>query len=539
MDDDLELLEREYCPPLDPALVRAICLDFDHTDPEQLSRVRELLNSIKQTAVEEQFTEFDPSGSSGGATRSSPGKGSSSELESNTESNVSYSTTTEPIGLSKDLSTLSLSNRSGSASEDSTEAAGGFFDDAELLDTPTKELRLAETFPTLRPSFVSFTLKKCSGNFSKATDVLLNHVYFEDSPSTPGEEPAIAKGVDAFFEEHTVVPRGRKGKGKNKRNLDIHARSASSPETSQAEQINRWHETSRDVDFISTRTNTSMKTIASLYHKNGASVSATIMALVEANIKDHRDAQVDDPTVLQNAIDLVSDFPSIELHHSIALIRLTHPSTAFAHELAKALKTAGRNASNGGIQVIPRYAPINLSDPTPSTPLSMSSTPSYAVPPSTSFLSAARTAAFAQAQAAHRKGKSDNLMKAAAGYYSQLGRDYDAALKAASAADADALVAAQSSSTILDLHGVSVKDATRIARERVTAWWHMLGEARITSGGRNGIGDGYRIVTGLGRHSEGGRAKLGPAVVKMLVREGWKVEVGSGEMFVTGVAARR
>jgi len=83
---------------------------------------------------------------------------------------------------------------------------------------------------------------------------------------------------------------------------------------------------------------------------------------------------------------------------------------------------------------------------------------------------------------------------------------------------------------------VNVKEAVRISRERVTTWWHELGEGRI--GGR-GIGSGYRIITGQGNHSDGGRAKLGPAVGKMLLREGWKVEVFSGILVVTGVATKK
>jgi hypothetical protein len=53
------------------------------------------------------------------------------------------------------------------------------------------------------------------------------------------------------------------------------------------------------------------------------------------------------------------------------------------------------------------------------------------------------------------------------------------------------------------------------------------------------VGEGYRIVTGLGRHSEGGRGKIGPAVLKTLMSEGWKVEVGTGELRVTGLARRK
>ncbi len=131
-------------------------------------------------------------------------------------------------------------------------------------------------------------------------------------------------------------------------------------------------------------------------------------------------------------------------------------------------------------------------------------------------------------------------MKAAAGYYAQEGRNYNANVKVMNQADADALVDQQSSYAILDLHGVTVADATRIARQRTQMWWDSLGEQRIAEygGARGGVGN-YRIVVGLGRHSADGRGKLGPAVVKALVKEGWKVEVGSGELLVTGVNRRR
>lgn len=537
MDEELNILEREYCPPVDPALVYAIFLDFDPDEQDRLQRARELLDPIKQSAIEEQYTEFDPSASSGQAARFSPGKSNgSSEEESRTET-ASQSAATDLTNLSNDISTLSLNNKFASVSEDSS--GGGYLNDIEQLDFATKEFRLVETFPTLRPALVSFALKKCNGNFGKATDELLNHVYFADSVDSPGAKHAIAKGIDAFSEEHTVAWRGRKGKSKKKRNLDIqNARSAFLPATSSAQQTNRWHDASRDVDLISSLTSQSQRNIASLYHENGASASATIMAILETDIKANGHIEGDNPAVLQNAIDLISDFPSLELPHALALIRLTHPSTASAHKLAKALVAQPERKSAGKIEVIPRYAPINLSEPSPLFSRPSSATPSLAVPHTTLALSDARSTAFTQASAAYRKGKSEPLMKAAAGYYSQLGRDYDAALKATSSAEADALVSSQSTPTQLDLHGVSVKDATRITRERVTAWWHGLGEGRIDLRGCSGMGEGYRIVTGLGRHSEHGISKLGPAVARMLVREGWKVEVGSGVLVVSGVAKR-
>lgn len=538
MDEELNILEREYCPPVDPALVYAIFLDFDTDEQDRLQRARGLLDPIKQSAIEEQYTEFDPSASSGQVARFSPGKSNgSSEEESRTET-ASQSAATDLTNLSNNISTLSLNNKSASISEDSSER-GGYLNDLEQLDFATKEFRLVETFPTLRPALVSFTLKKCDRNFGKATDELLNHVYFADSVDSPGAEQAVAKGIDAFFEERTVAWSGRKGKSKKKRNLDIqNGRSTSLPATSPAQQTNRWHDANRDVDLICSLTSQSQRNIASLYHGNGASASATIMAMLEADIKANGHIKGDNSVVLQNAIDLISDFPSLELPHALALIRLTHPSTASAHKLTKALVAQSDGKSAGKIEVIPRYAPINLSEPSPLSSRPGSATPLLAVPHTVLALNAARSTAFTQASAAYRKGKSEPLMKAVAGHYSQLGRDYDAALKAASSAEADALVSSQSTPTQLDLHGVSVKDATRIARERVTAWWHGLGEGRIDLRGYSGMGEDYRIVTGLGRHSEHGISKLGPAVARMLVREGWKVEVGSGVLVVSGVAKR-
>jgi hypothetical protein len=85
---------------------------------------------------------------------------------------------------------------------------------------------------------------------------------------------------------------------------------------------------------------------------------------------------------------------------------------------------------------------------------------------------------------------------------------------------------------------MSVKDAVRIAENRVERWWAGLGEERIPGQGRRGIGAGYAIVVGVGRHSEGGKSKLGPAVVRGLVKDGWRVEVGSGVVTVMGKVRR-
>ena len=407
--------------------------------------------------------------------------------------------------------------------------SGGYFKETEQFDTQTKESLLAETFPSLSVEKISYTLRKCGNNFGQATDELLNHVYFENTRTSSTEDEPVVKGIEAFSEEHHLPQRRKKGKGKKKQRVDLSGRGSNFSSESDGPPTpvtNHWVNTSQDVEFISSRTNQSTKTVASVYHANGASLSATVLEIVRKESKGCEQGEDPDATVLQNAITLHADFPTIDISDCLAILRLTSPSTSKAHELAKALMKQPTNetVSKGGIKLDLRYAPLDLSDSTTET----SKLPALApVARSRDFASTARARneAFQQASAAFRKGKSTPLMKAAAGYYAQEGRDLNANLKAMGAAEADALVSSQSGPTFLDLHGVTVANATRIVRQRTQAWWNSLGEQRIAewSGpGRRGGGEVFKIITGLGRHSEGGRGKLGPAVAKTLVNEGWK-----------------
>lgn len=495
---------------------------------------------MKASAVEEQLTDFEPSGYGGGSNHDSPGK-HSTDVDSNADTWATQTVSTDHSNLSSELSALSVSDRSGAGPEASS--GGGYFKDTEHFAVETKELLLAETFPNLRLELVTWTLKKCDNDFNKATDELLNHVYFEVASSSPTEGGPIAKGIDAFSEDHHVPQRSKKGKSKKKQRVSLYNADALYSSESDVPPTNRWLNTSRDVDFVTSRTSVPAKTVSSLYHTNGASLSATILAIVREDIKVHEKNAELDAALVQDAIALNADFPTLDLEYALALIRLTTPSTTRAHELAKALTQlpASETGGKGGIKLDFRYAPVNLSEPTPDTSKLPVLAPS-ARPRNYQSTARARSEAFQQASAAYRKGRSTPLMKAAAGYYAQEGRDLNANLKALSAAEADTFVMSQSGSDYLDLHGVTVADATRIAKQRTQAWWNNLGEQRIpewSGQGKRGGGEAYRIITGLGRHSEGGRGKLGPAVAKTLVNEGWKVVIEPGELLVTGLARRR
>jgi hypothetical protein len=480
-----------------------------------------VLQRLQVDALAEEGSLFDPSGTSGYVIESSADVGIREAGEkSNSDEALSLSNGTDTTTA---LSSLTL----GMSSESDIPGNDRIPDDFVNLDTDGKVAQLCELFPTEKLSDITYTLQKSNGDIMRSMDILLNHVYFNQSGGA--EEVVSIRGIDAFGEEK-VSRRGKQKKGKNRKfkNLDEYSSSSSS---SLDQSVNKWETANADITFITSRTDLPNAIVSSMYHKNGASRQKTILAFAMQNAAEQK-FQLPTDAFDMDAISLAQEFPSITYDTATALIRLTSPSTVYAHDFAKAL-TAPANGSSQIPHIVPQYAPIKL--------LSEEDTSQFLSPPTSpvsgnpSALLAARSKAFTQASQYHRKGKSDRLMGGAAAYYASLGRDYHSALQSATAAEADALVSSQSTPTQLDLHGVSVKDATRITSHRVRQWWDNLGEQKIKGGGRPGVGVGYRIVTGMGRHSEGGVSKLGPAVLRMLVNQGWKVEVGSGFIVVKGL----
>ncbi|KAI9769080.1 MAG: hypothetical protein M1840_004431 [Geoglossum simile] len=529
MDITIAQLEREYCPPLDAALVLAILLDYDLTTDPAVNQARTTLDHLKAQAIAEESTGFDPSGTSANFDHPIAVEAGGGGIERARSLGWSRSAETDQTDPSRSHSEPSWGPE-GTESDGLGDVQTEYAAELEALDDQGKRAVLKEMFSKLKPFSVENTLRKCQGNFQRTVEELLNRTFFEDAVGE-GEERINIRSVDAFAEDSGGNIGTRKNR-KRARRRQGHTKgsSASADEPSVA---NEWERMSKDIQFIASRIHKTTGEVSSAYHANGASLPKTIMAMLSG--VDNPTATAEEPFIRQNAFELCQEFPTISSTHAITLIRLTHPSTSAAHELALQLIAKPEDSSpTGRIQIITQYPPIETSSPQP-LPLKnqspQSTTPNAATLTTVSSLK--RDTAFAQASAAYRRGKSDPLMAAVASYYGDLGRDHDAAARAYYTAAADALVEAQSSDNMLDLHGVSVKDAVRIAREKVRIWWVGLGERSI--GGRASMGLRYKIITGVGRHSEGGKGKIGPAVVKMLMREKWKVEVGAGVVFVTGV----
>ena len=539
MAEILARLEAEYCPPLDSALLSAILSDFDLSKVEDVEAARGTLDVLKETAIAEELDGFDASGTGGLGDDASVAR----RPESCPDTSTTQSKETDATSVSSQLGRLDVNEAESTQNVNAINA-----DDLEQLDQGTKVELLKDVFGDRVTTYgIEHTLKKCKGNWNSAMEELLNHVYFNETNGTLDDERVSAKGVDAFAEEH-IIKSGRKSRPKKKHVKNgQHRRSSSLPGLSDGDAIpttNKWKSSADDVEFISSRIGIPTSTVSSIYYEKGASVSQTIAALLKASMETSKLLGTDETMISANAQQLGRDFPTISPDYLATLLRLTHPSTTAAHELAEALTSKPKNLVNGGIQIVPRSNPVNLSDGFENATNGKAKTPVRSRSPSSDLASPsirrdtyalARSAAFAQASAAHRKAKSDRLMGGAAAYYGQVGRDYVAMSANASAEAADQLAHSQSNSTQLDLHGVDVLNAVRIAKERVEGWWSGLGESRVN--GRVGAVDrqmGYRIVVGLGRHSESGKGKLGPAVSKALREEGWKIEVAGPVIVVKG-----
>lgn len=548
MDDIVAETEAQYCPPLDPALVSAILLDYDLSKAQDLAEAKRTLDELKEDAILQEAAGFDPSGT-GAVDDNSDAR---DQKKSNLGTSASQSQETDSTSITNGISSLDLEEQFSQSDLDyEIEEEVHDFDQ---LDETAKIKRLQNIFGDQVSRYsIQHTLRKYNGKWNAAVDDLLSQASFVDVGSSAEGHVVVAKGIDGFTEEQ-ILQRGRKGKARNRRaRIPNERRSSSLPglhDTPPAPTPNTWEIATDDVEFIAQHTGMSSSKVSSMYYTHGARLSDTLAAILtsKSNVKPR--VAVDDTVISTQGAELARDYPSVSEEHLLTLVKITYPSRKAAQELAQALVSKPRSPENGGIHIVPQFAPLEgvnaNADWNDVTRKAKSATTSRS--PSLDLASSsarrdtyaqAQATAFSKAGAAYRKARSDRLMGGAAAYYGQLGREYAALSSSAAAETADRLVASQSTSNELDLHGVDVANAVRIASEKVAEWWDRLGENRIN--GRVGAEDrlaGYRIVVGLGRHSEGGRSKIGPAVTKVLKQEGWRVEATGAIVTVRGPIKR-
>ncbi|EEP76341.1 predicted protein [Uncinocarpus reesii 1704] len=561
----LEELENEYCPPLDPALFAAIAHDYNLEDDDvgSIKALRDTLDELKVLAAAQENCDFDPSGTSGNGALEEDG--AASELSVPPSHRTLRSLETNITSLESSLSSLSVEKGKPTGKRKQPEATAQSGPTASNLSQrgaafsglglEEKKVYLNEMFPSIDQFTISHTLGKCDGDVDRSMDVLLNLAFFEDSNnynSTDANDDRISipKGVEGFEEGTNHKTARRKGKGKRSKAKQMLEQSISTCAEADLNRVNidnKWDNGKKDVDFICSRTHLSMQAVNSAYHLNSAHLPTTIHYLARKEIEKNSNI-MDDPVTIEQIAELHEEFSTVPSIKLAGLLQMARNSISAANELARVMVTEPEiPVINMKLNLTPpistqmEYTPVRKNQKTAS-PLPNSRDAGISFGSSRILADHHRRAgetAFNKAQVAYRRGKSDHLMGAAASYYSDLGRKHIEIARRETSAAADALVDSQSRGTVLDLHGVSVQDGVRIACERVEDWWESLGDAKYAPGGGGPVRQGFRIITGLGRHSKNGTAKLGPAVASRLAKEGWRVEVAQGHLTVTGLVRHR
>ncbi|KAJ5940133.1 hypothetical protein N7516_000301 [Penicillium verrucosum] len=545
-DYDNELfkeLESTYCPPIDPALFVAIVSDFDLAIPTQVEQLRETLDVLNASAVEQEDLPFDPTGTTNLRNSDVSGAAIGEWPDGASSGPTSWPSLEHPEDSNDDPN---------SATYDAERLKGSKLGYTFLgMTTADKAQNLISMFPTITRLEAERILEDCHDNLSRSMDVLLNLAFIEETQiareipqHTPEEvaqdsQSSIPKSIDGFQakENENGGKKTRKNKKQKQRRVDLASQAMNNTAT------NKWESGKKDIEFLSSRACALQREkIASTYHENSMSLCGTIRVLAQAHApKDIQEIE-DDPVLVTQVGELGDKYPGINPITLTGLIRIANSEISAAEELAEIL---ARRPDLTSVSDIISFvsSPVALDDEENIPPAQQTESASDFMDFSQAAAAAnshfaARSAALAQASQSARRARSNPLYSGASAYYREVGNEQRQLAMRHLATASDRLVTRQSSQYDLDLHGVTVANAVRIARERVQAWWDGLGDQKYVRGGGQSSHGGFNIVCGVGHHSQDRKSHIGPAVWNMLQKEGWRVELNRGSMLVTGVTRR-
>lgn len=525
-------LRQKYCPPLEESLFIAIASDFDLDNGEHRLQLEQILEGLERQAIVEQELEL------AAPVHTDNSQLGESRAKSRTTSSQRKTRTTHPGEALVSVTTAISDLQTSSAGTDT-----GHFEEHDVdprlvpagASDLEKEAWLQSLFPAIESVQITETIVRCNGDIQKSVDELLNLSFIHDDANQSYTPPIVVKSVDAFAEEGKTR---RKKTRKNRRKQDKEDSYLTDGTMSSGAVTpnNVWRSAAEDVEFIVSRTQMSTASVKSIYHQNNASLSSTIKALVtkEAEL---RASKIETDSILQLQVaELKLEIEGMADNYMYGALLLAQMIPSAARDLLEAMVSQPQGLEPG--RLIAQYTPVNLSEDEKPKKAARAATPlvDHSLLTSQAGVHSIHAdRAFSQASSAFRRGKSDRLMGGAAAYYADVGHQQRKRQKELISSAADTLVKQQSTADSLDLHGVSVEHAVRIAKGSVEDWWERLGDRRYVVGG---IGNGYKIIVGLGTHSSQGIGRIGPAVSKMLIREGWKVNIQNGEVIVEGKVRR-
>ncbi|KAL7926710.1 hypothetical protein ACQKWADRAFT_281149 [Trichoderma austrokoningii] len=408
------------------------------------------------------------------------------------------------------------------------------FSKSGMLETDV--LQLQGLFPDLQDWDIRHALLEANGIVATALDTLLNVQYLQSATAkrTAPHTFSISGDtkIEAFGGERSVY-------GYDAARMADGETSMSNPETLK---------TPAAIAYICKRLNVPAEEVSIIYAENGNSKVATILGILDQFLIQ-RDAKPPSTSEKKAIGDLKQKYRNTPDEYLQVIVQIIGPNSAYAAELASQVNAYfSKGSKTQKLNLDYRLTPLPHEDLEGSmetvtdtrvegrnsrraTAISTSGTGkdlNRALQISNS-LQRQKQDAIASAASLHRRGASNPLYRQAAGYYAQQAREYAKHAQEATSTAADILVDQQSTDWAVDLHGVSVQDGVRIARQRVLNWWKDL---RAREGPV--LEKNLTIITGLGRHNASGISPLRQAVAAALTRDGWKYTVETGRFVVSG-----
>ncbi|KAF7518441.1 hypothetical protein G7054_g13465 [Neopestalotiopsis clavispora] len=537
MGEPLQRLINEFSSLVDEALILSLCSDFDLNIASEFEQARQALVVVSADVPLEEASGFNASGL-GDRVIDINGHPQAEPSEAGTVLSGSDARSPDGITTPSEISLPRTILSAGSSHSSSPTESQGIarFSIYDGLNFEQKESKLREIFTELKPIDITLALRKFEGDADRAVDVLLTTSHLEQS----GQRP---KGIDGFYiddEDSALMKKKRKGKKKKPAVRGINSPDPSVPSSPGEPATVEIHK--RNITYLAERLPFSEPEVEYIYREKRQSMGAALVQILDnyiaidgETLAKTRNAASDEQakkfpwvpvtyltptfclaTSRQNAEDLVQILA--EYYEKPAYLRYNISYNVSGPRLE--LDTAD-NSSSKTWAAVGRKTPMS-----PGLYQSGASSPVSGLSLSSLDLQDKRSHSFQAASAAYRKG---GLLRGAAAVYADRGRELTQDLHSARSSEAAAYVDQRSRPDHIDLHGVRVHDGVNIALDRVRQWWDSLGEDRARKAKA-----GFTVVTGLGRHSAGGVSQLRVNVFKALVADGWKVQVLTGEMLVTG-----
>ncbi|KAI4598204.1 hypothetical protein KJ359_003088 [Pestalotiopsis sp. 9143b] len=534
MGDPLQQLINEFSSLVDEALILSLCLDYDLSIPAEFQQARQALLVVSADVVLEEASGFNASGL---GERTIDINDNQQAEPSEVGTALSGSDARSPEGIStpseRSMPHTLLSGISSHTSVQDIPPTPTRFSLYDGLTLEEKESRLCQVFPELKPIDITLALRKYDCDADRAVDILLNTSHLEQS----GQRP---KGVDGFYVDENAPLTKKKRKGKKNKpavrtNVSTPSTDTSTPNSPAEPSTAETHQ--RNIAYLADRLPFSESEVQYIYCEKRQSMGAALVQILDNYIEIDGDSLV---TARNSASDDQAKkypwVPAMYLTPAFCLATSRQNAVDLIGILAEYYEKPAYLRYNISYNIAgPRPEQETVNDKTwasvgrkaPAAPVSQQSGPSTLVSGMSSLaLQEKRNHSFQAAGAAYRKG---GLMRSAAAVYADRGRDQTQSMHSARSSEAALFVDQHSRPDHIDLHGVRVHDGVNIALDRVRQWWDSLGEERARK-----AKSGFTVVTGLGRHSAGGVSQLRVHVFKALVSDGWKVQVLTGEMLITG-----